>query len=182
MALVLPSHVVRAKIMAKLEEADRPKPEIFGGDGIEKHQTVLQALLSSHGKDVVHEVDTAIPEGLPEPGLWRVTLMPVRQIVETRGGIVPPPEFLDVQNWTHMLWKVCCIGPLVCRGPAWHGFTDEELNEVRPRIGELYLCDPKAPRRYKYKGITFIVVNDDVLWSKVDPNCIDGLEFKSGEL
>jgi hypothetical protein len=164
--------------MRRLEEI---KSEVVG-DGIEAHKPILDAIMAAKGADVVHDVNTEIPEGLPDPGLWRVTLMPVRQIVETKSGLQMPPEFLDVQNWTHMLWKVCRVGPLVCRGPAWQGFDEYDLQAVRPKVGELYLCDPKAPRRYKYKGITFIVVNDDVLWSKVDPERIDGLEFKSGEL
>ncbi len=136
-----------------------------------------KAFEAASGQDVVQDVDTPIPEGLPDPQMWRVTVMPVRQVVKTRSGLYMPPEYLDTQNWTHMLWKVAKVGPFVYRGPAWRGFTEEELQGQLPKPGDLYLIDPKVPRRFRYKGVLFAVVNDDALWSKVDPDCIDGLQF-----
>jgi hypothetical protein len=156
-------------------DADDPNVEPIG-DARAQHAALARAFEDA-GKDVVQDADQAIPEGLPDPTAWRVVLMPVRQVIK-QGSIFIPPETLDVQNWTHQLFKVCRVGNLVYRGPAWAGFSEEQLEAERPRVGDLYLVDPKAPRRYKYKGITFIVVNDDQLWSRVDPACIDGLEFK----
>ncbi len=131
---------------------------------------------------VAQEVDCPIPEGLPDPGLWRLILMPVRQRRASKGNIIFADETLDTQNWTHALWKVCKVGPFVYKGPAWQGFTEEELEANRPKVGELYLVDPKAPRRFDFKKQLFIVVNDDQLWSKVDPANVDGLEFRGLEL
>ncbi len=134
------------------------------------------------GKDFLQDVNTPIPEGLPDPGTWRVTLMPVYQRVKTKGKLWVPEEVLDTDNWTHMLWKVCKLGPLVYRGPAWRAFTDEQLEACMPKVGEIYLADPKAPRRYRYHGVVYIVVGDDQLWSKVDPEYISGLQFSGAEL
>ncbi len=117
-------------------------------------------------------------------GLWRITLMPVCQRLKTKGSnLWLPDESLDVDNWTHMLWKVCKVGPFVYRGPAYLAVASiDELEAERPKPGELWLADPKAPRRFHYRDMLFIVVNDDQLWGKVDPDRIDGLKFKGTEL
>ena len=170
MALSIPTHVA-ARIQA--EKARPPVPAM-------PFPTLTS--LPSPGGDVAQDADMPIPEGLPDPGLWRLILMPIRQRVKTKGNIILADETLDTQNWTHALWKVCKIGPFVYRGPAYQGFSQEELDKERPKVGELYLVDPKAPRRFNYKKVLFIVVNDDQLWGRVNPDNIDGLEFKGLEL
>ena len=142
---------------------------------------VAEAIMAADGKDAIQDANLAIPEGLPQPDLYRLTLMPVRQIKKV-GSLFMPPEWLDVQNWTHLLWKVAAVGDLVYRGPAYHGFPEDELQAQTPKVGDLVLSDPKHPRRYRYKGILFVVVNDDQIWSRVDPERIDGLEFQGGKL
>ena len=134
-------------------------------------------------EDVVQDVETPIPEGLPNPGLWRLVLMPVRKRAFSKSGRIQfVQETLDVQNWTHQLWKVASVGPLVLRGPAYAGFSPEELEPLKPKVGQVWLADPKQPRRFRYHGITFIIVNDDQLWAKVDPDKIDGLECNGFKL
>lgn len=182
MTLILPAHVVKAKAHAAARTAVAEAIKAKTQEKQEPFAELAKALEDNHGKDVVQAIDMPIPEGLPEPQQWRVTLMPVRQVAQSKGGLYLAPETLDIQNWTHMLWKVCAVGPFVYRGPAWHGFSEEELEAARPRIGDLYLVDPKMPRRYRYKGILFIVVNDDQLWSRVKPEHIDGLKFMGLEL
>lgn len=177
--LALPRHIAIQKArQERAQLAAVPAPQPFS--------ELAGALASiSQDKAIVQAADAPIPEGLPEPEQWRVTLMPVCQRLRTKGSnLWLPDESLDTDNWTHMLWKVCKVGPFVYRGPAWQGFTEEELAPARDRLkpGALYLADPKAPRRYWYKGGLFIVVNDDQLWSHVDPDHIDGLKFKGSEL
>ncbi len=182
--LALPRHIAIQKAReerAQLRSVPIPAPEApempFGD---------LTKALSEIGKDkdIVQAADAEIPEGLPQPGLWRVTLMPVCQRLKTKGSnLWLPDESLDVDNWTHMLWKVCKVGPFVYRGPAYLAVASvEELEAERPKPGELWLADPKAPRRFHYQNMLFIVVNDDQLWGKVDPDRIDGLKFKGTEL
>lgn len=170
-SLSIPTHVA-ARIKAEKQLARPPVPPMVNPL---KH-------FQPAGADVAQDADMPIPEGLPDPGLWRLILMPIRQRVKTKGKILLADETLDTQNWTHALWKVCKVGPFVYRGPAYQGFSPEELEANRPKVGELYLVDPKAPRRFNYKKVLFIVVNDDQLWGRVEPENIDGLEFKGLEL
>lgn len=166
MALSIPTHVA-ARI-----EAERRNPVVVP-------HVPLPPMVTG---DVAQDVDTPVPDGLPDPGLWRLILMPIRQRLKTKGNIILADETLDTQNWTHALWKVCKVGPFVYRGPAYHGFSQEELDVERPKVGELYLVDPKAPRRFNFRKMLFIVVNDDQLWGRVDPANVDGLEFRGLEL
>lgn len=169
MALSIPTHVA-ARI-----QADRAKAR----PAIVPSMPLPQLIV---GTDIAQDADCPIPEGLPDPGLWRLILMPIRQRLRSKGDIIYPDETIDTQNWTHCLWKVCKVGPFVYRGPAYNGFSQEELDAHRPKVGELHLVDPKAPRRFDYRGILMIVVNDDQLWGRVDPEHIDGLEFRGLEL
>ncbi len=177
--LSIPTHVA-ARIEAKRRIEARA---VAGNVDVSRHQPLIDALTQSAGQDVVQEVETPVPDGLPNPGLWRLILMPVRQKAFSPSGLIQfAQETLDVQQWTHQLWKVCSVGPLVLRGPAYAGFTEEELAPHRPAVGDIYLADPKQPRRFKYHGITYIIVNDDQLWAKVDPDKIDGLECNGFKL
>lgn len=174
MSLVMPTHVARqvAKQRAQTAVASAlPAPEPFAAKVTAR----------------VHDLDTPVPEGLPDPGLYRVILFPVCQRRVSRGNIIIPEQEVDLQDWTHPLWKVAKVGPFVFRGPAWNGFPEDLLDAERAKLrpGALYLVDPKQPRRFHYTGpgegapkILFIVVNDDQLWSHVDPAFVDGLEFR----
>lgn len=173
--LSIPTHV--AARIAREKRAAAP------AEGLERHQPLIDALTATAGQDVVQEVETPIPDGLPNPGLWRLLLMPVRQRAFSKSGLIQfAQETLDTQNWNHQLWKVASVGPLVLRGPAYAGFTELELAPLRPEVGDVWLADPKQPRRFRYKGITYIIVNDDQLWAKVDPDKIDGLECNGFKL
>lgn len=178
-ALLVPNHVRAGQIAAhKRKMADEQKVlapvalPTFGGSG-----------------PLINEIDAPIPTGIPTPCQWRVTLTPVNQRTHSKSGLIEyPPEYLDVQNWTHLLWKVCKVGPFVYSGPAWQGHDPAKLQAARDEltIGSLWLVDAKAPRRYYRRNPTtgiktlFIVVNDDQLWSKVEPGDVEGLEFPNG--
>ena len=177
--LSIPTHVARRVAAQKRLDANNGA----AGAELSRDQILADAVFSLGSGEHVHALDTPVPEGLPNPGLWRITLMPVAQRRVSKGNIVIPQIEVDLQDWTHMLWKVCAVGPLVYRGPAYKGFDEEELAPLRPQVGELWLADPKHPRRFHYTGpegvkILFIVVNDDQLWSKVDPAYVEGLEFR----
>ena len=185
--LVLPRRVIREKMRKEAQEFNanffKKAAEAREEQESDRHQPLIDALTASAGQDVVQDVETPIPETLPNPGLWRLLLMPVRQRAFSKSGLIQfAQETLDVQNWTHQLWKVASVGPLVLRGPAYAGFTEEELKPLRPKIGQLWLADPKQPRRFRYQGITYIIVNDDQLWAEVNPNHIDGLECNGFKL
>lgn len=173
-SLSIPTHVARQVAAQKRAQVSAPVP--LPPMPYQARATVR-----------VHEIDAPIPEGVPEPGQWRVLLFPVGQVKKTKGNIILPDQEIDLQDWTHMLWKVAKVGPLVYRGPAWAGFSEEELAPLRPKPGDLYLVDPKQPRRFHYTSpegvkMLFIVVNDDQLWSRVDPASVERLEFRGLEL
>lgn len=176
--LLLPGHVARKRA---IEERKKVLAEQTAKLDTAVHNPLTKVDPEQLGADVVNPLDTPIPEGLPEPQQWRVTLMPVNQRQRFKGSSLwVAPETLDVQNWTHQLWKVCKVGGLVYSGPAWNGFPAEALEEARAKLvpGALFLVDPKAPRRYYFHGKIFIVVNDDQLWSWVDPEQVEHLTFK----
>lgn len=131
-------------------------------------------------KVVIHNIDSDVPEGLPEPSLWRVLLMPVGLKRRSRGGIIMPDDSVDAHLWMHMLFKVCALGPLAYEGPAWEGYKIPE--EHRAKVGELWLADPKQPRRFAYKGWNFIICNDDQLLCRVDPAYTEDLKFFGANL
>lgn len=172
--LSIPTHVA-----ARIAREKRAAPV----QDIARHAPLVAALAASANDVPVQEIETPVVDGLPNPGLWRLVLMPVRQRAFSKSGLIQlAPETINTQEWNHQLWKVCSVGPLVMRGPAYAGFTEEELAPLRPKVGDVYLADPKQPRRFKYKNITYIIVNDDQLWAKVDPDKIDGLECNGFKL
>lgn len=134
----------------------------------------------SHTKVKVHDLDSDIPKGLPKPPLWKLYVMPVRQVRETKGGIFLPNESIDVQQWTHMLYKIAAVGPQVYRGKAYESYQIDE-DEI-PKVGDLWLVSPKQPTRFGFAGISIIVINDDQLLGRVDSKQVSKLSFLGIEL
>jgi hypothetical protein len=171
MGLLLPTHV------AKAEARKRVKQQIATLKDTVPALAPL-ALPKLADGDVVNAIEAPIPEGIPIPELWRVALMPVGQRRRSKGLIELPPEMMDVQNWTHLLFKVVAIGEQVYEGRAYEGYT----NIRKPQLGDLYLTDAKNPRRYRYQDKLIIVVNDDQLWSRVLPGSVEFLSFNGIDL
>jgi co-chaperonin GroES (HSP10) len=130
--------------------------------------------------DIIHDLDVDVPEGLPEPPLWKVFVLPVRQRKVTKGGILLADETMDVQNWTHQLFKVAAVGKQVYRGKAYETYDIDDAD--RPKVGELWIVDPKQPRRFGFRGHTIIIINDDQLLGRVDPSQVEHLKFSGFEL
>lgn len=128
--------------------------------------------------DKIHDIDTPPPEGLKKPSLWRILAYPVGQRRVSPGGIILTDETLDVNNWTHQLYKIAAIGQQVFRGPAFAGYDISE-DEI-PKVGELWLIDPKIPRRYTYDNYTICVLTDEQLIQRVDPETVPRFKFSDG--
>lgn len=137
-------------------------------------------IASTNDSIAIHEIDTPIPEGLPEPEAWRLLLMPVRALSTTKGGILLPDDVIDAQGWNHQLYKVCAVGWGVFKGPAWRNMDFPE--ERMPKVGDLYLVSPRNPDRFKFKGITILCVSDEHLRMKVNPEHVKGLSFYGFEI
>lgn len=124
------------------------------------------------------DIDEPIPAGLVEyfnPSIWRILAMPVRLRRVTKGGIHIPDESLDAAEWHHQLFKLAHVGPAVYKGKAYAGFDIPE--EEAPHVGDLWLIDPKQPRRFKYDGKTVLIISDDQLLVRVKPAGVDKLSF-----
>lgn len=113
----------------------------------------------------VHELDTEVPSGLPEPSLYRLIMMPVRIRRKSRGGIILTDDLQDAALWHHQLFKVVAVGKQVWRGESYKQFSITE--EDRPHVGELWLINPRAPDRFVFDGIQLVVVADDGLRCRV---------------
>lgn len=143
--------------------------------------TARFALPGTPNSDLIQDLDVAIPEGLPPPHMFRLLAMFVGQRRKSRSGkLFLPAETLDVQNWTHQLVKIVAVGKQVCQGPAYEGYnlSDDEV----PKVGDLWLIDPKQPRRFIFKGYTILLINDDQLWTRVEPDQVEHFKFVGLEL
>lgn len=138
------------------------------------------AQASSDNQVILHDIDTPIPEGMPEPTPFRLFAMPVRVRKVSKGGIILPDDSVDAQNWMHQLYKIAAIGKGIFSGPAYKGVDFDEADF--PKVGELWLAQPKAPERFGYKGLNFVVLVDSQLRGRVDPDHLDGYKFFGLEL
>jgi len=129
---------------------------------------------------LIHDIDTPVPEHKLRVPLWKIMAMPVGIRRTSRGGIMLPDETIDVQNWTHQLYKIVAVGNHVFRGKAYESYDITE--DERPQIGDLWIIDSKQPRRFQYKGHTFVVITDDSLNVRVDPSDVENLKFNGIEL
>ncbi len=171
--ILVPTHVARQQAQAALAARG------LAGNGAGTHGGNVAR--STESEFFVHDLDTPIPEGVPIPHVWKIALFPVRTRAVTRGGIILTDDTLEVQLWHHQLFKVAKVGSQVMRGPAYEGYTIAE--EERPKVGDLWLINPKAPQRYIYKGIHFVVINDDQLISRIDdPSTVEHFKFMGFEL
>lgn len=126
------------------------------------------------------DLETPIPEGIPQPPLWRIFAIPVRLRKVSAGGIILTDDSIDAMEWQHQLYKIAAVGPQVYQGPAYKHFEISE-DEI-PKAGDLWLIDPKQPRRFVFKDLTVIVVNDDQLLARVDPASVPHLKMSGVSL
>jgi co-chaperonin GroES (HSP10) len=131
--------------------------------------------IASNDAVIISDIDAPIPEGLPAPETWRLLMMPVRAQSRTKGGIILTEDTIDAQFWNHQLFKVAAVGPNVYSGPAYAklGLTPEQM----PKVGDLYLINPRNPDRFMYQGVNFLIVSDEQLRCKVDPRFVSGFKF-----
>lgn len=141
-------------------------------------ESIAPAVAPSEG--LLQDINTPIPDDLPEPHLFRCLVMFVRQRAVSKGGIILTDETLTLQNWSHQLVKIAKVGAYVCKGAAYAGYdiADEHI----PKVGELWLIDPKQPRRIIFDDTTFVWVNDDQFHGKVNPKTVHRFKFNGLDL
>jgi hypothetical protein len=131
-------------------------------------------------KIALADIDSPLPQGIPMPPLWKLAVIPVRLRKMSKGGIILTDDSATAALWHHQLFKIAAIGSQVYKGKAYESYDLAE--DDYPKVGELWLVDPKQPRRYEFRGTTIVIINDDQLLSRVDPAMTEHLKFNGLEL
>jgi hypothetical protein len=111
-----------------------------------------------------------VPDGLGNPGLYRIYVMPIRQKneIKTASGVVIhlPDESVDAQNWLNSIGRIAAMGPCAFKHPRFKelGLTEEDT----PKVGDLILYASRSPFRFKFKGASILVIHDDWYVGKVE--------------
>ncbi len=140
--------------------------------------TLLPATSDFDEEIGLEDINSPIPEGITkhfEPSLYRILAMPVRLRRRTKGGLLLPDDSRTAAEWHHQLFKIVAVGSAVYKGKA---YRDIDVDESKaPKVGDLWLIDPKQPRRFKYDGKTVLMITDDQLLVRVNPEGVDHLSF-----
>jgi co-chaperonin GroES (HSP10) len=116
---------------------------------------------------------------------WRALIMPVRPLEKSKGGIVLVHESQENAQYLTYIGKLIAIGPLWCDGPnfAQYGREPGLLERLRRRVfgardqvpawrpelapGDWVIYGRHAGQRVEYKGVRFLLVNDDEKLMKI---------------
>lgn len=182
MSLVVPTHIARAR------RADIIKSRREGGEAPGAPQQIkLPESLSSplnarmqSDDEFIADLRAAVDTGKLYVPLFKIVTTPVMQRSITKGGILLADETVDMQDWTHQLHKIVLVGPHVYKGPEYQAYDikDEEI----PKVGQLWTIDPKQPRRFKFKGRLLILLNDDQLGIRCEPEDVEHFSFNGLDL
>lgn len=110
------------------------------------------------------------PKILPKIGSWRILVRPVAPQKVTKGGIILSGMTLEEKEYLQTVGEVLYIGPL-----AYTRADMQVEGKVTPwcKVGDYALYGKYAGVKIMYKGIKFLVLNDDeVLATVKDPSDI----------
>lgn len=113
------------------------------------------------------DLSVKLPDDLPEPTLWRILVMPVQPKRMSKGGLVMPEQTIDAESTLNYIGKVVKCGPLVGRSPKYHDGNGFSQYQIEP--GQWVIYGRYAGQRLEYKGLRFLVVNDDEIICRI-PN------------
>jgi len=165
----------------EMDETERRiAEEVAGSEG----QTDSWENLES--TDVPVELQRALDSGEAAVLFWRALIMPVRPQKKSRGGILLVDESQQNAQYLTYIGKVVALGPLWCEGPnfavydtprSWLRRLVDRITgrpgEQRPRWmpdlspGDWVIYGRHAGQRVEYKGIKFLLVNDDEKLMKI---------------
>lgn len=130
----------------------------------------------------VNPEDVTIPEGLPQPMLWRVLIMPVQPASMSKGtngvSIALPAQVQDADSHLNYIGKVVALGPLAGKSekfenPLWNERLEEEQKKSIPRwlweigVGDWVCYGRYAGQRIEYQGVKLVLVADDEVLAKI---------------
>lgn len=103
-----------------------------------------------------NDAETPIPEGVGSPFGYRVLIMPItppRKI----GNIHLPDVVTDAQDWLNYVGRIAALGMAAFRHPKY-----EQLGMFKfPKVGDVVCYARHAPYRLTFKGVKFVIINDD---------------------
>lgn len=113
--------------------------------------------------------DTKVPEdlqadlnsGAASVLYWRALIMPVRPQKKSRGGILLVEESRENAQYLTYIGKIVALGPLWCKGANFQGDDENKLADPALKPGDWVLYGRHAGQRVEYKGVKFLLVNDD---------------------
>lgn len=104
--------------------------------------------------------DVKIPDGAPEPVLWRLLVVPVQPRRQSKGGIVLPDETREAEEHLSYIGKVIALGPMAGKKPEW----PEGAYDVK--VGDWILFGRYSGQKIEYQGVKFLFLDDDNVLGK----------------
>lgn len=153
----------------------------YTGEGREvspEEQRISEELSGTRAEDLWENVEGAeVPKQLQEDldsgvaGVlfWRALIMPVRPTKKSKGGIILVPESQENAQYLTYIGRVIALGPLWCRGPSFDAYGEAHakfmLEAIKP--GDWVIYGRHAGQRVEYRGVKFLLVNDDEKLMKI---------------
>lgn len=110
----------------------------------------------------LNDEDFTIPEGIPQPQLWRMLVAPVQPKKKSAGGIIIVDETQDAEEALAFIGKVVAVGPLVGKKPEW----PEGGYDIM--VGDWVVFGRYAGQRFEYRGVKLLLLDDDNVMAKCD--------------
>ena len=122
-----------------------------------------------------NDEDSAIPEGLPTPRLWRILVMPVQRKAMSAGGIALPRSVMDSEDHLQFVGRVAALGPLAFKSRKMCAGIVDYLRVLfgmrvadAPKVGDWVAHGRYTGQRCEFKGARLIMMNDDELLADTD--------------
>lgn len=123
---------------------------------------MLETIAKADATDFRNAFDQEVPEGLDQPKLFRLFVMPLKTPTKTKGGIMLPDSVQEGNNWSQSLGRIAAVGPYVCCNRNYRDLNFD-FEQHGPKIGELVMFSAHQPQRFKFKGVNLVIVNDDAI-------------------
>lgn len=113
-------------------------------------------------QEFLNAEDVDIPEGLPQPMLWRILVAPVRPKRMSRGGIELVPESVENQEHLTNICKVMALGAMAGKKDSWPAGAWDI------KVGDWVVIAQYAGQRFEYQGVKMTLLNDDEILAKAE--------------
>ena len=111
-----------------------------------------------------YDLDVVLPEGAPDPMLWRVLIIPLSPKQVTDGGILLTSETQQNQTMINYIGRVAKLGSMAFKSHNTKAETDP------PKVDDYVIFGRYSGVRIEYKGVPMVIVADDDIIAKAkDP-------------